>query len=591
VCTDLLVIGDGAVIRKDSYFNGYAAHTGEIRTGTVTLGGGAVVGEASVLDIETSLGEGSQLGHASSLQSGQEVPDGECWHGSPAQRTEVDYLAVEPHKCGATRRALHTILQLLAVMLVYLPFTVGGVGALLAFAPQVAAIVEPGQAALTSWTFYAEALAASLVIFFGAVLIGLFLMATVPRLLNLAITPGKVYPLYGFHFGVHRAITLITNRRFLNRLFGDSSGIVHYLRGLGYRLSPVEQTGSNFGTEVKHESPFLSSVGSGTMVADGLSINNADFSSSSFRVVRTSIGPRNFLGNRIAYPSRGRTGDNCLLATKVMVPVDGKVREGVGLLGSPSFEIPRTVHRDRAFDQLKSGDALRGRLAAKNRHNAASMALYLLVRWFYFFWVTLLFSIAAEFYGSVGAPAFALADVLIVVLGAAYFVLVERSVTRSHPPGPLFCSIYDRRFWQRERYWKVPAVTFLQIFNGTPFKTMLLRLLGARVGSRVFDDGCVMSERTMVTIGDGCALNAGSVIQCHSQEDGAFKSDRTTISSHCTIGVGATVHYGVSIGDGASIAPDSFLMKGEVVPQNAQWGGNPARQSSGSDHGEWRQDP
>ena len=46
-------------------------------------------------------------------------------------------------------------------------------------------------------------------------------------------------------------------------------------------------------------------------------------------------------------------------------------------------------------------------------------------------------------------------------------------------------------------------------------------------------------ERTLVTIGDDVTLNAGSKIQCHSQEDGAFKSDRITIGSGCTLGVGA----------------------------------------------------
>src|SRR5439155_21685724 len=110
-------------------------------------------------------------------------------------------------------------------------------------------------------------------------------------------------------------------------------------------------------------------VGSGTMVADGLSIVNADFSGTSFRVSRATIGPHNFLGNNIAYPSGGRTGDNCLLATKVMVPLDGHLREGVGLLGSPAFEIPRSVERDSRFDQLREGAELHRRLAAKNRYN------------------------------------------------------------------------------------------------------------------------------------------------------------------------------------------------------------------------------
>ena len=56
-----------------------------------------------------------------------------------------------------------------------------------------------------------------------------------------------------------------------------------------------------------------------------------------------------------------------------MVPIDGPVREGVGLLGSPSFEIPRSVDRDTSFDDLTDGDELRRACAAKNRHNAVTI--------------------------------------------------------------------------------------------------------------------------------------------------------------------------------------------------------------------------
>ena len=107
---------------------------------------------------------------------------------------------------------------------------------------------------------------------------------------------------------------------------------------------------------------------------------------------------------------------------------------------------------------------------------------------------------------------------------------------------------------------------------------MIWRLLGVRIGRRVFDDGASMAEKNLVTIGDDVTLNAGAWIQCHSQEDCAFKSDRITIGSGCTVGVGAMVHYGVTMGDGAVLAPDSFLMKGEEVPPHARWGGNPARE-------------
>jgi non-ribosomal peptide synthetase-like protein len=93
----------------------------------------------------------------------------------------------------------------------------------------------------------------------------------------------------------------------------------------------------------------------------------------------------------------------------------------------------------------------------------------------------------------------------------------------------------------------------------------------------VFDDGCSMSEKKFVTIGDACTLNASSSIQCHSQEDGAFKSDRITIGSGCTLGVGAFVHYGTTMGAGSVLAA-SFLMKGEEMPSHARWAGNPARE-------------
>jgi non-ribosomal peptide synthetase-like protein len=118
----------------------------------------------------------------------------------------------------------------------------------------------------------------------------------------------------------------------------------------------------------------------------------------------------------------------------------------------------------------------------------------------------------------------------------------------------------------------------LTIFDGTPLKSFVWRLLGVRIGKRVFDDGCYITERTLVAIGDGCTLNSGSIIQSHSQEDGGFKSDYITIGAGCTLGVNSLVHYGVTMGDGAQLASDAFLMKGEEVPPHTRWGDNPASQ-------------
>jgi non-ribosomal peptide synthetase-like protein len=554
VCTDLLTIGDRTIVHKDTFFTCYRAEDGLIQPGPVTLGSDVVVGEATVLDIETSMGDEAQLGHASSLQAGQAVPSGERRHGFAAEgRTEVDYRGIVPVAIGTRRKAAYSVLQLLGTFTLRLPLAIGGVALVIATVPP---------------------LAVASVLFFGSVLGGLLVVVSVPRVLNRFIEPDRVYPLYGFHYAVHRAIERTTNVPFFPRLLGDSSYIVPYLRWLGYDLSEVEQTGSNFGLEVKHENPFLCTIGSGTMVADGLSILNADFSSSSFRVSRATIGPRNFLGNYIVYPPDGRTGDNCLIGTKAMVPLEGDVREDTGLLGSPSFEIPRSVHRDSRFDHLQQGDELRRRLAAKNRHNAVSIGLYLLSWWSFWFAVTALGWAALDLYGSVGAIAIAAAGVLALALRVVHFGVIERMSTGFRELEPRYCSIYDPYFWWHERFWKLAWQPL--ILDGTPFKNLTWRLQGVRLGKQVFDDGCAIVEKTLVTIGDRCTLGVRSIVQAHSQESGAFKSDRIEIGAGCTLGIGSLVHYGATMGDGSVLAPDSFLMKGAEVPAHSHWGGNPA---------------
>lgn len=92
----------------------------------------------------------------------------------------------------------------------------------------------------------------------------------------------------------------------------------------------------------------------------------------------------------------------------------------------------------------------------------------------------------------------------------------------------------------------------------------------------MFDDGCAIPEKTLVTIGDDTVLNAGSVIQCHSLEDGYFQSDYTSIGARVSVGTKAFVHYGVTMGDDTTLDVDSFVLKGEEISPNAHWRGNPA---------------
>ncbi|MBL8924696.1 MAG: amino acid adenylation domain-containing protein [Pseudonocardia sp.] len=579
-CPDLLTIGAGTVVRSDVALYGYRAVAGRIETGRVQLGRDVVVGDASVLDIDVSMEDGAQLGHASCLHSGQVVPAGQRWHGSPAQPTMTDFRLVPPRRCGALRRVVFSCVQLALLVGLLGPIGLGLVVLLLTRVPYLVALLGPGHDTLLNPAAHAIAASLAAGLLVGGLLLGLVSVLTVPRLLNLFIRPDKAYPLYGFHYWIQQAITALTNTMF-TRLLGDSVFVTGFLGALGYRLRPVEQTGSNFGLIMKHATPYLSSIGTGTMISDGLTIANVDYSSTSFRVGRVAVGRRNFLGNHITVPASSRVGDNCLIATRAMVPIDGQVRRDVGLLGSPAFEIPRSVQRDARFDRFRHPDQLRWRLRAKTRHNTVSILLHLLVVGLLLVAAVVAALAAVDLYSLIGVWSLPAAGLALFVLTFATLVVVERAATRFRPLRPTFCSIYQPSFWRHERFWKLTTTSFFDIFNGTPFKGFVWRLLGVRIGRRVFDDGCSIPEKSLVTVGDDCVLGAGSSLWCHTLEDGTFKSDRITVGDACTLGVGAFALYGVTLGAGSRLDADAFLLKGEEVPAGARWSGNPAAEVQG----------
>ena len=102
----------------------------------------------------------------------------------------------------------------------------------------------------------------------------------------------------------------------------------------------------------------------------------------------------------------------------------------------------------------------------------------------------------------------ALRDELHSYIGPRYSARqVTRSVMGFRRLTPQFCSIYDPHFWRHERLWKLLGGA---AFSGTPFKSVIWRLFGVKIGKRVYDAGLNMPEKTLVTIGDECTFNEGN---------------------------------------------------------------------------------
>lgn len=561
---DLVEIGADTVVRKDAVVLGYRVEGGRVRLGRVRVGRRAFVGEGSVLDVDVAMGDFAQLAHASSLHEGQEVPAGESWHGTPARPAgEVDFQRAEPTRVAPWRRAVYGGMQVLQVLVIGVPVVVGALQALVA--------ERIGATALTPPVFVTDALVLGSVAF-GTLVLGQLLAATVlARLLRRVLRPGATYPIYGIRYSLLRLLSRLTNLPLLNSLFGDSSAVTRYLGAVGYDLGRVEQTGSNFGTAQKHDTPFAVRIGRGTMISDGLSLANVAYTSSSLRVDEARLGERNFLGNKVIVPAGGRIGDNVLLATKVLVPLDGEVRTDTGLLGSPAFPIPRSVRRDSAFDDMRTPQALRH----KNRSNLGTALAFLAVRWVHLVLLAAIGLGGTLLYPALGPVAVGLATLAAVLVGVAWLTLVSRAAMGFRRLAPRFCSIYDPYFWRHERLWKL-LPPFLALFDGTPLKAVVLRALGVRVGRRLLDDGCSMPEHTLVTLGDHVTLGPLSTVQCHSLEDGTFKSDHTALRDGVTVGTNAFVHYGVEMTENSVLTADAFLMKGTTTAVGSRWSGNPA---------------
>jgi hypothetical protein len=284
----------------------------------------------------------------------------------------------------------------------------------------------------------------------------------------------------------------------------------------------------------------------------------------------------------VRYPTGGRTGDNCLLGTMVLVPIEGPIRENTGLLGSPCFEIPRAVSRDRRMAESMDEATKRKRLRAKNAYNFVTAVLYLSKTWFLFSMLSVAAFLTLALYPRFGFLSVFAFGAFALFLGVLWAWFVERCSLGFKRLSPQIALVLDKYYWFHERHWHLFGLNDIaRFFSGTPFKNAFSRLEGVRIGKRVFDDGVRWTEYSLIEIGDYANLNFDSVVWPHSLEEGVFKSDHIKIGAGCTLHTGSLTHYGVTMGEQVVLAPASYLMKGEILEPYTRWQGNPAKAIEG----------
>jgi non-ribosomal peptide synthetase-like protein len=135
--------------------------------------------------------------------------------------------------------------------------------------------------------------------------------------------------------------------------------------------------------------------------------------------------------------------------------------------------------------------------------------------------------------------------------------------------------------------WKSEAVTstyealaipfLLDYLQGTPFLPPVLRLMGVKIGKRVFLNTTDITEFDMVAISDDAALNQDCGPQTHLFEDRVMKVGPVKIGARSSVGAGTIILYDSELGDDTRIEALSLVMKGERLSPGTDWIGSPVK--------------
>ena len=179
----------------------------------------------------------------------------------------------------------------------------------------------------------------------------------------------------------------------------------------------------------------------------------------------------------------------------------------------------------------------------------------------------LLLLLPIYFLGFVGLPAF-----LIPVL--LKWIFIRKYKVEQQP-------MWTDKVWRSEAItstYEALSVPFLLTFlKGTPWLPMALRLMGTKIGKRVWMNTTDITEFDMVSIGTDTALNEDSGPQTHLFEDRVMKVGTISIGKRCTIGARSIVLYDTNIGNDVKIDALSLIMKGEIISADTSWSGSPVK--------------
>ncbi|WP_197008885.1 Pls/PosA family non-ribosomal peptide synthetase [Longispora fulva] len=549
--TGMLKLGRGCAVEPEVDLSGHWVDGDRIRIGKIRIGAGARIGGRSTLLPGVRVGKGAEVGAGSTVLG--VVPAGLRWAGSPAAEDTPDPRRW-PEERPPRSRFWAVVYGSTSLFLGLLP--------LVAAAP---AVVWVGRAVSGAATL-PDALRAALVLV-PAATVGYFLTYALLVLVGVRLLS------IGLREGYHKVHGRVAWQAwFTERLMGMArTGLFPlyaslftpvWLRLLGARI------GKNVEASTVLALPSMTTVADGAFLADDTMVASYELGHGWLHIAPASVGKQAFLGNSgmtapgRSVPNRGLVG--------VLSSAPRKAKKGSSWLGMPPMAISRSVESadtSRTFKppvRLKIARALVELARIVPVMCSAALAVGVLA---------VVFRLGPVLGPVLSGVALLVAGVFACLTATTMkWLLVGRFRATEHP-------LWSSFVWRNEladTFVEVLAVTWLVgKIGGTPLLPAWLRTMGAHIGRGVWLETYWLPESDLVRLGDGATVNRGCVVQTHLFHDRIMSMSGVDFAEGSTLGPHGIVLPGASIGARTTVGPGSLVTRGDAVPADSRWLGNP----------------
>ncbi|MGW2560236.1 Pls/PosA family non-ribosomal peptide synthetase [Streptomyces sp. NPDC001514] len=553
--TGMLRLGRGAAVEPEVDLSGHWLDGDRLRIGAVRIGAGATVGARSTLFPGARIGKRAEVAPGSGVTG--TVPAGERWAGVPASRKGKANRRA-PERRPVRRRRWTAVYSLTSLGLTLLP-ALAALPGLLVIGVFLRGRTAVGGALTAALAAVPLATVAAVITYALLILVGV-------RALGIGLREGY-HPVHGrvaWQAWVTERLMDMA-RVHLFPLYASLFTPV-WLRALGMKVGRGVEASTVLAL------PAMTTVGDGAFLADDTMVASYELGGGWLHIAEARVGKRAFLGNSgmtaagRRVPKRGLVG--------VLSATPKRAKPGSSWLGMPPMKLPRAAEEGDQSRTFAPPMRLKWARACVELFRVVPVMCGVALAVLAFVAFDLLagrFGFAvAVLSGGLVLSAAGLVACLVAI--AMKWLLVGRFRAVEHP-------LWSSFVWRNEladTFVEVLAVPWLVgAIAGTPLMNLWLRGLGARVGRGAWCETYWLPEADLVTVGSGASVNRGCVVQTHLFHDRIMRMENVVLGAGATLGPHGIALPGAVIGDRAAVGPASLVMRGESVPADTRWLGNP----------------